>query len=418
MPSFRTRDIRKKEGTTLSTIEIGGIRDAHELIGLKPSGITPLVFVPSKRSIQNLYVRIPDGFFALATKFGKNIGVLPSGGHFLMPGTRVAFLVTNRSNVFRAPIKNCKTKDNVDVSIEVLLVFKVTNAELFMYNLGPEKLDELLRAGQEEFVRTLARKTELTEVYSLQGMETDDMLAEMNASFVNEYGVLIEQITITQVRLDPELAQTLQKRAVFGIKQLEEAMKQKFSMNILNHKEDLSKQQNRSNEKLKQLEKECDQQVAECDREIAEVRADTAAKVAIVHAETEAIVNKIKIDAEMVAATDDAERVSKVNDINTKSAYRVSELNYEADTIKRTKVAEAEQIIAEARAKVTVIKATAQRDAGDALDAVRETELAKADIGILRGLGHNKALSVSGAPAAYLAMSAAATNGNLVLHQH
>jgi len=56
-------------------------------------------------------------------------------------------------------VKDCKTKDNVTCNIDVLILFYITDGYTFVYKLSPEKLDELLRAQQEESIRQMASDT-------------------------------------------------------------------------------------------------------------------------------------------------------------------------------------------------------------------------------------------------------------------
>ncbi|KAG9397253.1 hypothetical protein J8273_1168 [Carpediemonas membranifera] len=415
VPTHWLSSAAKREGTTLSTIQVKSIDDCHELIGLKPSGFTPIVLIPKRRPLKNIYVRVPDGFTGLATRWGKRLPPFDPGRHMLLPGTRMVFMVTRRSNVFSAPIKNCKSKDNVDVQIEVLLVFKIISAEDFIYKLGPEKLDDLLRASQEDFVRQIVRNTLLIDVYSLQGRNTEGQLNEMNEKF-RTYGVIVDQITITRVKLEDKLADTLQKRAEFDIRHDEEKQKQLFDMNVLNHKEDLSKQQNSSNERLKEMEKENDQMIAEIDREIAEIRADTKAKISVIEAETTARVNQVKADAEMEAAKADAERITRVRDIQAQAAFERDEILAQIEQTQRESKAEADRIIAEAEAAALTILAKAEAEAAKGLEKKRQADLAFADVDIISGLARNKEIAVSGADARHLAMAAAVGNGKMVYH--
>ena len=56
------------------------------------------------------------------------------------------------------------------VTIDVTLVFKIMTederlVEKFCYTLGPLKLDEMLKAFQEEAIRGMVRKRKYNEIY-------------------------------------------------------------------------------------------------------------------------------------------------------------------------------------------------------------------------------------------------------------
>merc|ERR1712194_686142 len=108
--------------------------------------------------------------------------------------------------------KDCKTADNVSVNIDVVIVFEITDARNFVYNLGPEKLDGLLRAAQEEALRGLASSVPHDKVYELQGMDTENIVSEINEKMNEQYGILIKHFTVKNVRLPPDLTLTMQRK--------------------------------------------------------------------------------------------------------------------------------------------------------------------------------------------------------------
>ena len=92
--------------TDLTTEEISDPGDAVELFGTH-KGV--LVCRPSR----NLrpWFSVPDGCYALVTRFGKdedyaeNQPIWPAGFHFGMPWTKVTNLVSKQSIVFNMPVK-------------------------------------------------------------------------------------------------------------------------------------------------------------------------------------------------------------------------------------------------------------------------------------------------------------------------
>ena len=63
-------------------------------------------------------------------------------------------------------IRDVPTKDNVKVSIDISLTFRIGPGEkeytIFVYELGPAKLDELLAAESEEAIRNFVRSVKLS----------------------------------------------------------------------------------------------------------------------------------------------------------------------------------------------------------------------------------------------------------------
>lgn len=77
-------------------------------------------------------------------------------------------MVTKNTIRFDAPIKNCPTKDNVRVTVDVSINFHIGTREddparleedvkNFIYYLGPKRLEEMLEDESQESIRNLVR---------------------------------------------------------------------------------------------------------------------------------------------------------------------------------------------------------------------------------------------------------------------
>lgn len=136
---------------------------------------------------------IPEGFYALVTRHGahqqytdsngKKSPVWPSGLHIGSPWLKVSHLVTKQSMMFNTEIKGCKTKDNVNVLIDMSIVLRVMgddpeerpgddpqNVYKFVHEVTPIGLQAQLKDAQAEAVRTLARSVYHTEVFGLRNV--------------------------------------------------------------------------------------------------------------------------------------------------------------------------------------------------------------------------------------------------------
>ena len=71
--------------------------------------------------------------------------IWPPGFYCFKPGQTVSHLVAKQMVVFDTPVKDCRTKDNITCNIDVVIVFSIKRARPFVYDLGPEKFDGLLR---------------------------------------------------------------------------------------------------------------------------------------------------------------------------------------------------------------------------------------------------------------------------------
>lgn len=86
--------------------------------------------------------------------------------YFLFCRNHVAYIVTQQSCTYNAPVKSCPTKDNVMVDCELTIVFSIgpspEDVKAFVYNLGAVKFNDFLSAEIEEAIRQLVRATPLS----------------------------------------------------------------------------------------------------------------------------------------------------------------------------------------------------------------------------------------------------------------
>ena len=76
-------------------------------------------------------ILIPEGFYALVADNGKELQtssgswVWEAGFYFKSPFVQVTQLVTKQFVVFDSPVKGCKTRDDVTVTINSSIVFRI-----------------------------------------------------------------------------------------------------------------------------------------------------------------------------------------------------------------------------------------------------------------------------------------------------
>ncbi|CAE8625576.1 unnamed protein product, partial [Polarella glacialis] len=217
----------KKDGTTLISLQITSLGDAHGLIGSRPDnfGFTPVVLMPQHNPTACCcFACIPSGFTAIVTRLGgvveghadgtkEDISWSP-GCHCFNPFNRVEFLVTKQLVVFDAPVKECKTKDAITISLDVMIVFEIFQASLFVWAMGAEKFDDFLRNSQDEAIRSIAIKTPIDKVQDLRGSDAADIIEELNKRF-GKYGVKVHSFTVKNVRIPPEMANDAEAVALF-----------------------------------------------------------------------------------------------------------------------------------------------------------------------------------------------------------
>ena len=135
---------------------------------------------------------MPEGTYAIVTSFGEVMQypggapgtqpagpVWPPGFHkkVLCCFSQIRELITQQTIIFDTPVKNCKTKDNINVTIDLCIHMRIMgdyrkneNPELvkiFSDELGPSNLATQLKDAQSEAVRNMARAVTHEQVYAL-----------------------------------------------------------------------------------------------------------------------------------------------------------------------------------------------------------------------------------------------------------
>ena len=163
--------------TTLSSVTIlspvsadAYFRTDLGLLVAQPSGMCWNPFLP--------FIIIPEGYNALVTRCGAEIPdgdgkiVHKPGVQCADPFTTVSHLVTRNHCVWNAPIKGCKTLDNVQITIDISVIFRIVNGEqgngvrFFVHEVTPGGLEQQLKDSVAQELRALARSMRHTEVYA------------------------------------------------------------------------------------------------------------------------------------------------------------------------------------------------------------------------------------------------------------
>lgn len=202
--------------------DIGHISEAPGIFANPNSqGEIPLVLIPGHRSScsgTGWWMTIPSGVSCLMQKWGRHTEVAKPGGSVTPPWYRIAYIVTQQSCNYNAPVKECPTSDNVRVGVDCLIVFSIRDAHDFVYNLGATKFNMFLSGAVEEAIRVLVRKQSHQTVRTLRGSRADSMLSLLNKKF-DFAGVTFSSCTITHIDLPQDLEKSLERTT-----QLQKAM--------------------------------------------------------------------------------------------------------------------------------------------------------------------------------------------------
>lgn len=400
---------RLRDGTTLAEIYVSHMREAHDIIGTTPEKYTPVSIIPMRSAseccgIPLCWISVPHGFFAVVSRFGKDLdGGSDKPGHegTLAPGFhkwwccchRVNRLVSQQLIIFDTPVKDVKTKDNITVNIDVLIVFEIVNAKAFVYGLGPEKLDELLRCSQEEILRTLAYNTPVAGIYDLHGADTSEYVAEMNKSF-EPYGVFIHHFTVREVKIPESMAMDFEQTTLYESQTKEKIVEQESAQLDMANDEDKTKLREEHDNLNMAAREQAVTTAAQIAKDTSEVIAATAKEVQLYNAQRDADVKDLLANSELEIAIVNAEMMAMRKDNGSQCELATGKLEAEAAAHENANFAKATKEGAEKISEGTKELASAEGGAVKGLAAKRQQEQELKKLDILDRVTNNQKINI------------------------
>jgi regulator of protease activity HflC (stomatin/prohibitin superfamily) len=291
-------------------------------------------------------------------------------------------------------VKDCKTKDHITVNIDVLIVLEIKRAYDFIYSLGPEKLDSLLRASQEEVLRQVVYTKTIENIYDLHGAQTDGWVKDMNTQF-DQYGVLIHHFTVRNVSIPPAMAKDFEDKTLYESKTTEKKVKQDFDRLLLNNEEALQKLREECDNSRMAAEEQAVTTKAQIVKEVREVLASTDKDIAVLEAKRMAEVEDIKAKADFEVAETKAKIEKMTREAKANVGAQVGVLEAKAESYESEKKAKGRM---EAQQKIAVGKkaiAEAEGASAESFEARRKQEQDMARLEILEKLSNNPNIQIA-----------------------
>jgi len=392
--------------TQLKQLNINNPLDATGVFNQEHNDTIPLVLVPSGRSCCSCFYHIPSGVNTIVHVCGDDAypeGMAPPGIQMCKPWyNHVAYMVTQQSCTYNAPVKSCPTKDNVMVDCELTLVFSIgpdsTEVKNFVYNLGALKFNEFLAAECEEAIRQLIRVTPLSDVYELRGSSSQhvqNVLKVLDDKF-NAFGVTFSKAAITDVVLNDELRHILQGTTEFKTKIRELDKEHEHNMKLIsyNYEQKLSEKDRLYERKLQDIDAEITVALVNRKRDI--VNAESKREVAVTKQQELAAVSKKRAESELSVAQAKAEQENaKLLAVATSSSEAAKiKVNKETEVA----IFESQQLIKVAENRATALKteAKAEGDAAASLQVIREHNLEMAKLEVQEAIAKRAKIVISG----------------------
>ncbi|MES1909105.1 MAG: hypothetical protein MHM6MM_001907 [Cercozoa sp. M6MM] len=394
--------------TTLTQESVATAADALERFNDEArNGRLPLVLIPEERNCCSCMLTVPSGVHAILHKWGAdaNAGVeggelAPAGLHCLPAYYKVAYVVSQQSCTYNAPVKACPTKDNVMIDCDLALVFRIgptpADVKKFVYTLGASRFNEFLSSATEEGIRQLVRETPHQQAYELRGGNlVRHMIDELNKKF-SKFGVTFTSAVITDVRLPGDLAHTLQATTEFDSKIKDSEKEHEHNVKVIDFDSAQKIEEQQKDFDLKILKVEARRDRALVDREKLATDARGRLDVAVTQAqETAAVQEKNALsEKHVVKLTGQKEGAEKT----AAAGARAERIKISADKDAEARIQESEMRVkaAEDRARALRTEADAEKLGSQSLRAIREHKLAMARAEVLEILSRSQRIVISG----------------------
>mmetsp|Transcript_28774 Transcript_28774/g.43451 ORF Transcript_28774/g.43451 Transcript_28774/m.43451 type:complete len:217 (+) Transcript_28774:170-820(+) len=193
-------------------------------------------------------VNIPNGVYTLETSCGKNQGIMEPGYRCCyMNYKMIKVMITKNTIRFKCPITNVPTKDNVRVAIDVGINFHIgrgpeteeEDIKKFVYNFGPNRLEELLQEECDEGIRDFLKQIKVNRVRDIKTELTSALMNELKLKFA-PYGVVIEQVNIMNVIIPRDLRICLTDTTNYDVFLQKQVKAQENKMLVINNNENKS----------------------------------------------------------------------------------------------------------------------------------------------------------------------------------
>ena len=116
---------------------------------------------------QSFRVPVPEGSQAVLLRRGRFDRTLGPGNHFVLPWIIVSHIVTTRETPFDAPAVEIPTRDDVRTNVDILMTFRISAPEKFVFTISAPDFDQICQATCQEAVRLLVREKDSDEILDL-----------------------------------------------------------------------------------------------------------------------------------------------------------------------------------------------------------------------------------------------------------
>ena len=226
--------------------------------------------------VPSFFVSIPEGSQGLLVRRGRYFKPIRSGTHVLRPGIGVSHIVTTREIPFDAAVSRVVTSDDVRVDVDILLTFRISEPERFVYAIASRDFDQVFQGTCQEAVRRLVRGIAIDGVLDLAEGDSKTLREAIGAQLAG-YGIVVERVLVTHVAPPAEFVASREARRLATLQQLEQGERFALEQRRQSDRESLARQEVAA--RLARDREELERRVIEAEtrRRVVEVEAETEA---------------------------------------------------------------------------------------------------------------------------------------------
>lgn len=308
------------------------------------------------------------------------------------PFTQLKYVVSKQDFVYESPNNRVITRDNLNIEISISLLLKIVPEHEYVQQLvtNVPQINETIDANIMERVRALARQIKAREAYSLRGAQHAQGMLDFLNQNLNNKGIMVKRAIIKSVKLDSEVANSMQEKTIFAFKNTLERKKFAFEQRIKNDIEETEKVKQLKQEERKDVTEQATLTQLKKEKEIEAVKAKTKRTKAEYDAKIEALVNSIDADTDLKYNEIVAEAKLVETQIKEEATAEAAKIIAEADAYKAKAIANAEREVASMIAEAVKLEGQAESKLQRAFAAKRAHDEIMRKIDAVNSFADNK----------------------------
>ena len=153
---------------------------------------------------------VNTGYLYVVERLGQFHRILEPGWHFMIPGVDfVRKKVSTKQQILDVPPQSVVTKDNVKISVDNVIFYKMLNAKDAVYNIEDFKSGIVYSATTN--MRNIIGNMSLDEVLSGRDKINSDLLSIID-EVTDAYGIKILSVEIKNIIPPAEIQQAMEKQ--------------------------------------------------------------------------------------------------------------------------------------------------------------------------------------------------------------